>query len=279
MRKRSRDLDLICRGWDYSPYDVTVRVIKGLNGKKKIQMRLDLGVLQIEINGRPDGKRPHGKESWLEHYQGLLDAHLNKFSQDKDFFLTDEDCGKLLLEAIQYYYRYISLYKLGKYDLVIRDTERNLKVYDLVSKYAENDEDVWSFEQSLPYLIMMNTKAKGKIELKNKNYNAAVEIVRVGIKRLKKLYYADEKMDDDEMTDVSAQQEQEEDAAQEDSDGPYSLELESLESWLNSIQQRKPITQKEKLEREMKIAIAHQNYERAALLRDHLSKIKNKTKT
>jgi len=193
--------------------------------------------------------------------------------------LTDEDCGKLLLEAIQYYYRYISLYKLGKYDLVIRDTERNLKVYDLVSKYAENDEDVWSFEQSLPYLIMMNTKAKGKIELKNKNYNAAVEIVRVGIKRLKKLYYADEKMDDDEMTDVSAQQEQEEDAAQEDSDGPYSLELESLESWLNSIQQRKPITQKEKLEREMKIAIAHQNYERAALLRDHLSKIKNKTKT
>ena len=29
-------------------------------------MRIDLGLLQMEINGRPDGQRPQGSESLLD---------------------------------------------------------------------------------------------------------------------------------------------------------------------------------------------------------------------
>ena len=36
------------------------RKIVGEDGKEKLQVRLDLGLLQMELNGRPDGERPHG---------------------------------------------------------------------------------------------------------------------------------------------------------------------------------------------------------------------------
>ena len=51
----SKDIAVILNGWDYNPDEVTVRRILGLDGRVKIQMRLDLGILQMEVDGRPDG--------------------------------------------------------------------------------------------------------------------------------------------------------------------------------------------------------------------------------
>ena len=48
--------------WDYSPNDLNVRKIKGIDGKPKIQVRMDLGLLQMEWEGRPDGLRPNQKD-------------------------------------------------------------------------------------------------------------------------------------------------------------------------------------------------------------------------
>ncbi len=55
----SKDIAVILNGWDYNPDEVTVRRILGLDGRVKIQMRLDLGILQMEVDGRPDGQHPH----------------------------------------------------------------------------------------------------------------------------------------------------------------------------------------------------------------------------
>ncbi len=63
----SKDLTVLLHGWDYNPNEVTVRRVLGIDGREKIQMRLDLGVLQMEVSGRPDGKRPYGHESLLEY--------------------------------------------------------------------------------------------------------------------------------------------------------------------------------------------------------------------
>jgi len=65
-KKRSvkNDISPVLKAWEYdSQQDMMVRKIRGIDGKIKIQMRLDLGILQMEQEGRPDGKRPHGKES------------------------------------------------------------------------------------------------------------------------------------------------------------------------------------------------------------------------
>ena len=64
----SQDISFLVQGWDYDPNEVTVRKITGLDGREKIQMRLDLGILQMETEGRPDGRRPFGRESLLEYH-------------------------------------------------------------------------------------------------------------------------------------------------------------------------------------------------------------------
>ncbi len=65
----SQDITSILADWDFDPDELQVRLIAGDDGKEKIQMRVDLGVLQMELSGRPDGRKPHGFESLLDFYE------------------------------------------------------------------------------------------------------------------------------------------------------------------------------------------------------------------
>src|SRR5258708_3142957 len=78
------------------------------DGKEKIQLRVDVDLLQMNGEGRPDGKHPFGHESLYEHYQSQLEkyraAHNN---DDEGYQMKMEDIGKMQQEAIQYHHRYI----------------------------------------------------------------------------------------------------------------------------------------------------------------------------
>src|SRR5207249_1795645 len=65
----SLDLNTILRDWPHENGNIKVRKIAGLDGREKLQLRVDLGVLQMEVAGRPDGRRPHNCESLLEYHQ------------------------------------------------------------------------------------------------------------------------------------------------------------------------------------------------------------------
>lgn len=69
----SIDLSKTLQEWPYEPGQINVRLIEGEDGEAKIQMRLDLGILQLETSGRPDGQRPHGYESLLEYHEARFD--------------------------------------------------------------------------------------------------------------------------------------------------------------------------------------------------------------
>lgn len=71
----SSDLSDILSEWPYEPGQINVRVIEGDDGEPKIQMRLDLGMLQMEVTGRPDGQRPQNCESLLEYFESILDDY------------------------------------------------------------------------------------------------------------------------------------------------------------------------------------------------------------
>ena len=49
------DLTGLLQEWAYEPGRVNARRITGCDGRPKLQVRIDLGVLQMEIEGRPDG--------------------------------------------------------------------------------------------------------------------------------------------------------------------------------------------------------------------------------
>ena len=87
-------------------------------------MRLDLGLLQMEVHGRPDGRRPYGKESYLHYFEERLSRYVRIIGSDKGFSLSEDQCQRLREEAVMYYHRYLSLFILGDFPGVVRDTAR-----------------------------------------------------------------------------------------------------------------------------------------------------------
>ncbi|MCK5739304.1 hypothetical protein KAH55_08985 [bacterium] len=175
----SKDISLILDGWEYLPDQLTVRKTMGLDGKWKIQMRLDLGLLQMTLHGRPDGVRPFGYESLLEYYQEQANSWFQDTGTD-DFELNKDACSQLQREAVQYYHRYLCLFKLGDYQLVQRDTHRNLIVTDFVKHYAPRKRAA-EFDKYRPYIVLMNTRARASMALLDKEFTRAIREIEQGI--------------------------------------------------------------------------------------------------
>src|SRR4028118_936397 len=99
----NQDIAVLLNGWEYNANEVTVRRIVGLDGVDKIQMRLDLGVLQMELEGRPDGRRPHGYESFYDYLVSRRERYISQHGSADDWEVTSEDCSDLRQESMQYY--------------------------------------------------------------------------------------------------------------------------------------------------------------------------------
>lgn len=248
----SDDIGPILKNWKYTPNDINVRIIDGVDGRQKLQMRLDLGILQMELDGRPDGKRPHRFDSFLSYYESKVKLAQSEGGSSKKFRLTPVDCLRLQQEAIQFYHRYLALMKLGDYPRVVRDTGRNLRVFDFVTKYADNEDIEWSFNQYRPYVVMMNSRALASISLEKNNYPEALKIIQNAIDTINKIY--DEN---------------------EDRLGDERFEVEFLEKWAEELAEKKPESKQEKLSKALAEAIRKEEYELAAKLRDDIRALRS----
>ena len=181
------DIGPILEQWRHKPGEVTVRRITGHDGRAKIQMRLDLGLLQMETQGRPDGRRPHGCESLLAYHQGRLARYKKANGVEVGFELSVKQCKALREEAVMYYYRYLSLFILGQYGQVVRDTNRNLEAFDLCRKFASRKADRLALEQYRPYVVMMNTRARVQLAVDDEKLPEALEICRNGIRGIREI--------------------------------------------------------------------------------------------
>jgi hypothetical protein len=177
----ARDISGILEGWEFDPDQLSVRIIKGDDGREKIQMRLELGLLQMEMDGRPDGLRPEGLESWLEVYRQRQRAHQEAHPDAAPFQLEAADCQFLLREGIQYYHRYLSFWHLKRYELCARDTNRNLRLFKFVRDYARREQDKRQFDQWRPYVIMMHTRAVATPLVEMSDFEAAAKAIEAGI--------------------------------------------------------------------------------------------------
>jgi hypothetical protein len=60
------DLSVLTEGWDRVPGEIAARIVRGMDGANLVQLRVDLGVLQMHPEGRPDGRRYRGHASVLD---------------------------------------------------------------------------------------------------------------------------------------------------------------------------------------------------------------------
>jgi hypothetical protein len=253
IRLMDFDISHLLEAWEYQPGQVVVRRFKAPDGTEKLQLRVDLGLLQMNAEGRPDGKRPFGYPSLLEYYQARLHKYVAAHDgSDEGFKLKPEDCAKLQLELLQYHHRYICLHQLEDYAAVIRDAERNLAVFDFVQKHAEAEEMAWALRQFQPQLLMILTRARGAQALQSQDYQHALELAEGGLEEIRNFYRETGHAD----------------AAEQ------SGEVLSLQEWIEEIRAKRPITPRERLERALNDAVKNEDYERAAKVRDQLKNLK-----
>lgn len=248
--KHNQDMDITgaLQGWEFQPGQVNVRLIRGKDGKPKLQLRLDLGLLQMELNGRPDGKRPHRAASELAFLNRKLQKHKDRYGSDAGFSLGSRECQALREESAMFYHRYLSLFVLEQYEAVIRDTQHNLDVLDMCRKYARNDFDRMCLEQYRPYILMMNTRAKTCEALRQGYVQTAIAYLRGGMREILR----------------NVPKEQRKRARK------HMQEMNVLRDMLQQIKSQLPPDPRVLLKKKLDEAVAQERYEEAAAIRDQL---------
>lgn len=240
------DITPLLDGWDFDPAKVTARLVEvDSEDQQQVQLRLDLGILQMRLDGRPDGERPHGYDSALKYYrQKILTDRRTGYRLDGDA------CAELQQECVQIYYRYLALMVLKEYGKVIRDTTHSLEIFDLVEKYSDNDDIIWDFLQFKPYVIMMHSRAKAEQLSEEADIGGAIEQIEQGMNDIESFLI---RMEDDPDYVNECQ------------------ELIMMEDMIRDLKERGPeenpvVALKQKLQH----AIRMENYEEAARIRDSI---------
>ena len=244
-----QDLRTILSGWDYEPGKISVRKIIGQDGREKIQTRVDLGLIQLEPLGRPDGERPHGCGSLVEFYDRRQAELARNPGGAPPLKLNANECRELRREAYIYYQRYLSNFVLEDFEGVERDTTHNLRVMDLCLTCAESEEDRSALEAQRAYVIMMNTRGRAYRMMRERQFADAMTEVEHGLDEIR--------------------------ALPEEGDEPaVRPEIAVLSALQDELLKEMPDDAEPRIQRDLDEALAREDYEAAARLRDRLGRRK-----
>lgn len=244
------DISHLLASWPHEPGKINARRIAGRDGRPKLQIRIDLGVLQMEMAGRPDGQRPQGFESLLEFHQDRLKRYLREADSldAAGFVLTQDECRALREEAVQYYHRYVGLFALGEYVGVVRDTTRNITAFDFCRDYGQTDLDRTVLEQFRPPVLMMRARSAAEQAIAAGQPKQALAVLDEGLRELRTVF--------EDAGRIEAFEE--------------SNEAQLLRGMREALVPKLPASQKVELQERLRAAIDAENYELAAILRDEL---------
>lgn len=249
----SVDLRSALQSWPYDPEHES-RMVRGDDGRSILQVRTPLGIEQYELEGRPDGLRPHGMESALEYYLQKLDQ-VRAAGGEAEFELGPGECGELFTEGTLYYFRYVRLFQLKDWSRTRRDTARNLRVFDFVNRYARREEDKLFLEKWRPYIVRVHASAAIMVELEKKAYDQALRMAEEALQQLDELQ---------ELDDETFQFERERSRT-------------ALTELAEQIRKNRPLSELEQLEHQLRRAVERQEFERAAQLRDRIRALKQQS--
>ena len=245
------DLHAALHDWPYEPDKISVRKILASEGTVRIQMRVEMGILQMEAENRPDGVRPHGCDSLLAFHQQRLLGHEQRNETSLGFGLTRHECHELRLEASLYYRRYVALFVLEEFGNVHLDTSHSLAIFDLCRDHALEVEDRAALEEFRPYVLMMDARAHAYQALEEGEPASALAHVNRGIMNVKA--YFDE-------------------CGQPETD-QTSEELKILRSLARELGERVPRDSLVVTRKALRAAIDQEQFEEAARLRDELKNL------
>jgi hypothetical protein len=240
----SQDLDAIFRQWPYQPGVISARLIRTGDGREVLQMRIEMGLLQMEVTGRPDGLQPHGLPTYLEWMRKQAEENGDAFE------LGEDQCLEIDREFTQFYHRRICCLALREFDRAIADADHTLALMDFVANHSPSDDWTASHERYRPFVVFHRVQAAAMATLERSGPEAAMEVLAGGLEQLRAIFVA---------ADAAEQFEEDELVGQ----------LRELKESLRKEYELGPT-----LAEQLADAVASEEYERAARLRDEIAKRK-----
>ena len=239
---RSQDIDAILSSWPFQPGVITARMVRASNGREVLQMRIELGLLQMETAGRPDGEHPGGQTTYLDYLQQSAD------DLGEEFSLSEEQAVEVDREFLQYYHRRVCWLALREFARAVEDADHTLALMDFVAAHAPNAEWALSHEQYRPFVLFHRTQAGALAKLDHDSAEAAIEEVNGGLERIRAVFQA-----------VEAEEHFEQDE--------FVKQLMELRDWI-----REHYHVGRTLFEQLADAVAKEQYELAARLRDEIAR-------
>jgi hypothetical protein len=240
------DLTGLLRSWPLEPDRVQVRAFVGLDGRRKLQVRLPLGVLQMESEGRPDGL-----PSALDEARRRRDEFVRLRGDATGFRLDEELCSALREEARLHQYRCVAHFALGDYDRVRGDAERVLDILNTCRRFAFRPADREALEHIRAPMLLTRARAEVAAALRGGSNRDALDAIERGLAALRiafRMVGAEDRFDE-------------------------ANETEALRRMRESLVPKLPASQRIELEERLRAAVASENYELASILRDELRQL------
>jgi hypothetical protein len=193
---KSHDLDALFQDWPFKPGLISARLVQAEDGREVLQMRIEMGILQMEMTGRPDGEKPGGESTYLDWIRG------EALRQGEAFALTPAHCMELDREFLQYYHRRICCLALRQFARAVVDAEHTLALMDFLVEHSPNEEWTVSHEQYRPFVLFHRAQAAAMVELQRSGPEAAIEVINHGLDQMKALFVklgAEEQFESDEL--------------------------------------------------------------------------------
>ncbi len=236
------DIDFILCHWPFKPGVIAARLVRAGDGREVLQMRIEMGLLQMEVTGRPDGEHPGGADTCLDWLRELVRV------EGASFVLSKEQCTEIDREFLQFYHRRICCLALRQFARAVADAGYTLALMDFVAAYSPNPQWTLAHEQYRPFVLFHRIQAAALLKLQESGPEEAIETINQGLEQMREVFAkfgAEEQFNQDELV------------------GQLAVMKESL---------REEYRVGKTLAEQLADAVAAEEYERAARLRDEIAK-------
>lgn len=242
MSDRPQHLDFLFADWPYEFGEVSARLLRGSDGRDVVQLRVEMGVLQMEVSGRPDGSRPGGYPTCADWFT-VLAAH-----EGEAFRLDDRRLLEIDREFVQFFHRRVAWLALREFERAVADADHTLALMDFSSLHAPDLDWAEMHEEYRPFVLFHRTQAAALGKLEGGSAEAALAEIDAGMHAIRVLLIEDEESLDPEDDELLAK-------------------LAEMKAAITEHYEVQP-----SLTQQLADAIAAEQYERAAKLRDEISR-------
>ncbi len=182
MSKTPQNLDNLLQHWPYEFGEVSARMVAGSDGRSLLQLRVDMGVLQMEATGRPDGAQPGGFDTYYDLLLSLA------FQEGEAFELRADRCLEIDREFLQFFHRRICWLALREFERAADDADHTLALMDFSSAHAPSQHWAEMHEQYRPFVLFHRIQAAALAELEADRARSAIRLLDEGLDELRKIY-------------------------------------------------------------------------------------------